>query len=68
MEKVSALQVRNRLGEIFERLGRTGAPILISKGRKVRTVLITPEQFQRRSIDAQAEEERDRLRQRTETL
>lgn len=37
MEKVSALQVGNHLGEILDRLERTCAPILIGKGRKVRS-------------------------------
>lgn len=68
MEKVSAPQVRIHLGEILDRLERTGAPILISEGRKVRAVLITPEQFQRRFIDVRAAAERDRLRERIESL
>jgi len=68
MEKVSALKVRNHLGEILDRLEKTGAPILISKGRKVRAVLITPEQFQRRFLDLQAEEEKQKLIERIKSL
>lgn len=61
MKTVNALTVRNKLGEILETLTRTGEPILVSKGRQVRAVLITPEQFQRRFLDFQAAEEKKKL-------
>jgi PHD/YefM family antitoxin component YafN of YafNO toxin-antitoxin module len=61
MEEVNALKVRNNLGEILERLEKTGEPVLISKGRKVRAVLVTPEQFEKRFLDWQAEEKKQRL-------
>ncbi|RLB39499.1 MAG: hypothetical protein DRH12_11390, partial [Deltaproteobacteria bacterium] len=48
MEEVNALKVRNNLGEILDRLEKTGQPIYISKGRKIRAVLVTPEDFERR--------------------
>jgi len=60
-ETVNALQVRNRLGEILDRLERTGEPVQISKGRRVRAVLISPEDFQRRFLDKQAEDKRRAL-------
>jgi antitoxin (DNA-binding transcriptional repressor) of toxin-antitoxin stability system len=47
MEEVNALKVRNNLGEILDRLNEKGEPILISKGREIRAVLVTPEQFKR---------------------
>lgn len=58
MDQVNALKVRNHLGEILDRLNSTGEPILISKGRQIRAVLVTPEQFQRRFLDCQTEEKK----------
>ena len=56
MRTVNALKIRNNLGEVLDLLNNTGEPILVSKGRKLRAVLITPEQFKRRFLDYQAEE------------
>lgn len=61
MKTVNALKIRNHLGEVLEELNKTGKPILVSKGRKIRAVLITPEQFQRRFLDYQAEDKKKRL-------
>ncbi len=61
METVNALKIRNQLGEVLDRLEKTGAPILISKGRKVRAVLVTLEDFQRRFVDVKAREEKRRF-------
>ena len=61
MKTVNALKIRNHLGEVLEELKRTGKPIMVSKGRKIQAVLITPEQFKKRFIDYQAEEEKKRL-------
>lgn len=61
MKTVNALKIRNHLGEVLEELNRTGKPILVSKGRKIQAVLITPEQFKRRFLDYQAEQEKRRL-------
>jgi PHD/YefM family antitoxin component YafN of YafNO toxin-antitoxin module len=61
MKTVNALKIRNHLGEVLDDLNKTGKPILVSKGRKIRAVLITPEQFQRRFLDYQAEEKKKRL-------
>ena len=61
MKTVNALKIRNHLGEVLEELNRTGKPILVSKGRKIQAVLITPEQFKRRFLDYQAEQEKKRL-------
>jgi len=58
---VNALKIRNNLGEILDLLNDTGEPILVSKGRKLRAVLITPEQFKRRFLDYQAEERKKQL-------
>ena len=64
MRQVNALKIRNHLGEVLELLRTEGEPILISKGRKVAAVLITPEQYQRRFIDHQTEEQKRRLLER----
>ena len=61
MEEVNALKIRNNLGEILDHLNKKGEPILISKGRKIRAVLITPEQFERRFLDWQVKEEKKRF-------
>ncbi len=61
MEEVNALQIRNNLGEILDWLNDKGEPILISKGRKIRVVLVTPEQFEKRFLDWQAHENKKRF-------
>ena len=61
MKTVNALKIRNHLGEVLDSLTTTGEPIFISKGREVKAVLITPEQFQRRFLDYQSEERKNQL-------
>jgi len=61
MEEVNALKIRNNLGEILDRLSDKGEPILVSKGRKVRAVLVTPEQFETRFLDWKIKEEKEQL-------
>jgi PHD/YefM family antitoxin component YafN of YafNO toxin-antitoxin module len=61
MEEVNALKVRNNLGEILDRLSETGEPVFISKGRKIRAVLVTPEQFEKRFLDWQARSEKEKF-------
>ena len=68
MEEVNALTVRNKLGQILERLGKTGEPVYISKSRKIRAVLVTPEQFEKRFLDWQAEEKKESLLKSIRTL
>lgn len=61
MLEVNALKVRNNLGEILDRLNEIGEPIYISKGRKIRAVLVTPEQFEKRFLDWRIKEEKAKL-------
>ena len=68
MKTVNALKVRNNLGEILDTLTKTKEPILLSKGREVRAVLITPEQFKERFLDFQAEEQKKELFKRIKDL
>jgi PHD/YefM family antitoxin component YafN of YafNO toxin-antitoxin module len=68
MKKVNALKIRNHLGEVLDSLTTTGEPVLISKGREVKAVLITPEQFKRRFLDYQTEEQKRQLLETIEGL
>lgn len=61
METINALTVRNKLGEVLDRLESTGEPILVTKGRKLRAVLVTPQDFEERFLDYRVQEEKDRL-------
>jgi PHD/YefM family antitoxin component YafN of YafNO toxin-antitoxin module len=61
MKTVNALKIRNHLGEVLSLLDKTGEPVLVSKGKEIRAVLITPEQFQRRFLDYQADEKKQEL-------
>jgi PHD/YefM family antitoxin component YafN of YafNO toxin-antitoxin module len=68
MKTVNALTIRNNLGKILDMLKRTGEPILVSKGREIRAVLITPQQFKKRFLDYQAEEQKKQLLKTIEGL
>lgn len=61
MEEVNALKIRNQLGEVLDRLDATGEPILISKGRKLRAVLVSPKDFEERFLDYRVKEDKKRL-------
>jgi len=61
MEEVNALAIRNKLVEILVRIEKKGEPILVSKGRKIKAVLITLSQFEKRFLDYQAEEKKKAL-------
>ncbi len=64
MRTVNALEIRNRLGAVLEELEKTGEPVIVSKGRKPRAVLISVEDFQKRFVDRQTEERRKELMNR----
>ena len=68
MEKVNALTIRNQLGKVLDALEKQGTPILVSKGRRIRAVLITPEDYKTRFVDRQAEKERKKLLRDIENL
>jgi len=68
MKIVNALKIRNNLGEVLDLLDKTGEPILVNKGRRLRAVLITPEQFKKRFLDYQAEEQRKHLLETIDSL
>jgi prevent-host-death family protein len=64
MRTVNALEIRNRLGALLDDLERTGEPVIVSKGRRPRAVLISVEDFQRRFVDRQTEDQRRALLER----
>jgi prevent-host-death family protein len=64
MKTVNALTIRNRFGEVIEYLEKTGEPVLVSKARKIRAAIVPIEEFNKRFVDKQAEEERDKLLKR----
>ena len=68
METVNALKVRNNLGEILDRLSATGEPILVSKGKELRAVLVTPQDFEKRFLDYRVKEDKKRLLNSMTTL
>jgi|HubBroStandDraft_6_1064221.scaffolds.fasta_scaffold1995255_1 prevent-host-death family protein len=55
MEKANALQLRQNMGRIVQRLKDKGEPILIEKDRKPVAVLISLEDYQRRFVDIDAD-------------
>lgn len=64
MRTVNALELRNRLGAVLDDLARTGEPIILSKGRQPRAVLISLDDFNRRFVDRQSEERRMQILER----
>ena len=59
MNTVNALKIRNQFGEVLELLDKEKDPILITKSKKIRAVLIRYEDFQTRFLDKQVEEEKE---------
>jgi PHD/YefM family antitoxin component YafN of YafNO toxin-antitoxin module len=59
VKTVNALEIRNNLGRVLDELEESKQPVLVSKGRKIRAVLISPEDFKLRFIDRQAEAEKE---------
>ena len=59
--KVTALELRNRLGSILDRLDREQKPIIVEKGRKPRAVLIPLSLYHERFLDLQEKALREEL-------
>ena len=64
MRTVNALEIRNHLGAVLDDLERTGEPIILSKGRRPRAVIISMEDFNRRFVDRQTEDRQMQLLER----
>ena len=67
MNTVNALKIRNRFGEVLDLLDREKKPILITKSKKIRAVLICYEDFQTRFLDKQAEEKKENFLKQVES-
>jgi PHD/YefM family antitoxin component YafN of YafNO toxin-antitoxin module len=61
MERVNALQMRQSLGKVLQRLIKTGKPVLVEKDRKPAAVLITLEDYHKRFVDREADEARRQI-------
>jgi len=59
--KVTALELRNRLGSILDRLDRDQQPVIVEKDRKPRAVLLPLALYRERFVDFQEQALRDRL-------
>ncbi len=59
--KVNALQVRQSLGKILDKLKKTDEPIIIEKNREPVAVLISLKTFRERFIDYREEQKRREL-------
>ena len=68
MKTVNALEIRNNLGRVLDELEESKQPVLVSKGRRIRVVLISPEDFKLRFIDRQAEAEKELWLKKLEEL
>lgn len=64
METVNALQLRQSLGRVLERLKRTGRPILLEKDRKPAAVIISLEDYRKRFVDIEADQIRAEMVER----
>lgn len=64
MEKVNALELRQSLGRVLQRLKKNGSPILLEKDRKPAAVIISLEDYRKRFVDVEADEIRRQIVQR----
>ena len=59
--RVTALELRNRLGRILDRMDRDQEPVIIEKGRRPRAVLLPLSLYRERFLDFQEKALRDEL-------
>lgn len=64
MQKTNALQLRQSLGKVINRLLKTGEPILLEKDRKPVAVIISLEEYQKRFVDYEADKKREEMVER----
>ena len=64
MEKANALELRQNMGKIIEKMQKTGQPILLEKDRKPVAVLISLDDYQKRFVDVDADIKRRELVQK----
>lgn len=68
MKRVNALELRQSLGGVVDRLLRTGEPVLLERGRKPVAVLISLQDFRERFVEVAAAAERETLFDRMDAL
>ncbi len=51
MRTVNAVKIKDNLVEVLDSLEKDGEPIFLSKGRKIKGVLITPEDFEEKFLE-----------------
>ena len=61
MHTVNALELRQSLGKVLDRLKKNGKAILIEKNRRPAAVLISLEDYRRRFVDRDADEARQAI-------
>lgn len=59
--KVTALELRNQLGRILDRMDRDQEPVIVEKGRKPRAVLLPLALYRERFLDFQERALREEL-------
>jgi PHD/YefM family antitoxin component YafN of YafNO toxin-antitoxin module len=59
--RVTALELRHRLGAILDRMDRDQEPVIVEKDRKPRAVLLPLALYRERFLDLQERELRDQL-------
>lgn len=64
MEKVNALELRQSLGRVLQRLKKNGSPILLEKDRKPAAVIISLEDYRKRFVDVDADDVRREMVER----
>lgn len=64
MQKINAIQLRQSLTKVMNRLRRTGEPILLEKGRNPAAVIILLDDFKTRFVEKEADERRREVQRR----
>jgi PHD/YefM family antitoxin component YafN of YafNO toxin-antitoxin module len=64
MEKVNALELRQSLGRVLQRLEKNGLPILLEKDRKPAAVIISLDDYRKRFVDVEADDVRREMVER----
>jgi prevent-host-death family protein len=58
MKTINALSLRNHLGTVLQEIEGNKEPVLVTKGGKVIAALVGIDDFKKRFLDRQAEEEK----------
>ncbi len=61
MKKVNALTLRQSLGRVLRSLEKSGQPILIERQRRPAAVIISLEDYHKRFVDRDADEQRKEI-------